>query len=54
MREGPVLKPIRDPLATDSLLAHTGYHLGYVDEGSLGAAEGHGEGAVGAVQFFLA
>ena len=54
MRQSPVLKPIRDPLATDGLLADAGYHLGYVDEGPLGTTEGHGEGAVGTVQFLLA
>ena len=53
VRQGPVLKPIRDSLATNGLLANAGYHLGYVDEGSFGATQGHGEGTVGAVQFLL-
>lgn len=34
VRQGPVLKPIRNTGPTDGLLPHTGNHLGYVNEGA--------------------
>ena len=54
MRQGPILEPIRDSLPADGLLTHAGYHLRDVDERTLWAAESHDEGAVGAMELFLA
>ena len=54
MGQGTVFESVRDSLPTDGLLANTGYHLGDVDEGALGATEGHCQGAVGRMELLFA
>jgi hypothetical protein len=50
VRDGAPLKAITGPLAADGLLADARHHLRDVDGRALGAAGGHGERGVAAVQ----
>lgn len=40
VRQGAILKPIRYPRAAYGLLAHTGNHLRYINEGSCVTQQG--------------
>ena len=50
MRDGAPSKAVGRPLAADGLLADAGHHLREVDRRALGAAGGHRERGVAALQ----